>query len=215
MANTNRLSVLSNLYDYSKASESGNASLKSSLWQITKLRRKQNRGYLTMEDTFSAEQIREELRARTLVRNTNDDDEEPGLVSEGRGGAKPSLKSIAPMWKCVDVLEEKASNKENPSAAGLGANATANSSGLRQRKNKGVESSSSSSKTPMTKEDPIIDEEELLLQRDPLELFTGVRPGDLKMAQKNAKEALESYIQAATRAAMILSQIDAATTKGK
>ena len=56
----------------------------------------------------------------------------------------------------------------------------------------------------------IVGEEEMLLQRDPLELFSGVRPGDLKVAQQHAKAALDSYIEAANRAAQILHQLNTA-----
>ena len=88
---------------------------------------------------------------------------------------------------------------------------------LRQRKNKTDEAppghSSSRTTTSMEmKADPVVnnsddDEEDVFWQRDPLELFAGVRPSDLKLAQTHAKEALDSYIQAANLAALILGEL--------
>lgn len=206
-----RLSVLRDLQEYIEASEAGNVALKKSRWQVTKLRRKQNRGLMTMEDTFSADQIREELRARTLVRDQNSAGE-PGLITEGQK-KKTSSVGGAPKWELVDALEEKIGNKENSSTTGSTA-ASVSESGLRQRKIKGkpgLENSTAIEKnkdaSKMT-EDIIVDEEDLLLLRDPLELFSGVRPGDLKMAQQDAKAALDSYIEAACRAARILHQLN-------
>jgi hypothetical protein len=205
---SSRLSVLSDLQEYVKASEVGNVALKKSLWQITKLRRKQNRGIMTMEENFSADQIREELRARTLVRDRNSV-AEASLISEGE--KPPSLEGGAPEWESVDALEEKVGNKENPSAAGPTATSVSKS-GLRQRKNKGSDADNSKveENASKMKEDPIVDEEERLLQRDPLELFSGVRSGDLKIAQENARAALHSYIEAASRVARIMHQINKA-----
>lgn len=164
-----------------------------------------------MEDIFSPDQIREELRARTMVRDKRGA-QEPGLVSEAKTTPSSTLVGKVPEWESVDALEEKvAGNKENP---GVGsATATSSSSGLRQRKNKAVDEAMDKTVTKMT-EDPVVDEEEVLLHRDPLEQFSGVRPGDLKLAQASAKKALDSYILAATRAAHILAQIDSAS-KGK
>ena len=171
-----------------------------------------------MEDTFSADQVREELRARTLVRDRNNkDDDEPSLISEAEKPSSLGSTRSAPEWESVDVLEEKSANKENPGSASLvggPAFSSGTSGGLRQRKNKGKElvvaaSSNEASDTGMT-EDVIVDEEEKLLQRDPLELFHGVRPGDLKLAQQHAKAALDSYIVAASQAARILHHLNQA-----
>lgn len=205
-------SVLGDLLEYSNASQAGNDALKSSMWQITKLRRKQNRGMLSMEEHFSAEQIREELRARTLVKDCRGQKDaqadEPDLVPEG--DATSTSISVAPTWKAVDAVEERAATKENN--ANEATTSGASSSGLRQRKNNPGESSSTNKQAlgEVMKEDPVIDEEEELLLRDPLELFAGVRPSDLKAAQTSAKEALDFYIQAANQAAKILAQLNLA-----
>ncbi len=155
-----------------------------------------------MEDTFHADQIREELRARTVVRDLK----EPALIVEGE---KPSsLDSGAPEWELVNVLDVRAANKENNSTTAT----STMSSGLRQRNNKGggtgdAKKADDQTSSPKMTEELQVDEEEMLIQRDTLNLFAGVRPTDLKSAQKHAKVALASYIEAANRAAQILTQL--------
>jgi hypothetical protein len=180
-----------------------------------------------MEENFSADQIREELRPRTLVRMNNgdveqridddDDDDEPDLIPEGvtlllqppvvAVAASSKTNTTIPKWKLVDTVEERATKQENHVKDSKSTTPVDSSSGLRQRKNKTDELLAGTTKSSEMKADPIMDEEEILFQRDPLELFAGVRPRDLKMAQKQAKEALESYIQAANLAALILAEL--------
>ena len=247
--------ILQQLQDYSDKGQQGNDSLKSSVWQMTKVRRKQVRGMLTMEENvLSAEQIREDIRPRVMVRNerrTNDnkheevdevEEEEPELISEGdkknnnnKDDDAPSTATplrfsttntqhIIPQWKVVDVVQARDAHKVNLSCNTITNDAVPSSepdssSGIRQRKNKTDKAAppgySSSSRTTGTVEmiaDPVVDsgddEEERLWHRDPLELFAGVRPSDLKFAQTQAKEALDSYIQAANLAALILGELE-------
>lgn len=212
-----RLAVLVDLAEYSTASTAGCEALKSSVWQLTKLRRKQNRGMLTMEETFHADQIREEWRARTMVRDRT----EPTLIAEedkDDNASTPKLPpTTIPEWEKVAVLEARAAaNKENSAQATTSSTSSSTTAGLRQRVKTGTQPGNNDKKgapqpdKKMMVEDPILDEEEIILQRDPLDLFTGVRPGDLKIAQKKAEEALDFYIQAANKAAKILEQLNAA-----
>ena len=249
---TTPTTVLQLLLDYSEQTQQGHDLLKSSVWQMTKVRRKQVRGMLTMEENvLSAEQIREDIRPRMTVRDENpndedhekDDDEEedePDLISDGEKKHKndnitctvlpvrfsATSTNHIPKWKVVDVVQERAANKENPSSSTTTSTSTNDlvtpqlldsSSGLRQRKNKTDEAppghiSSRTTTSMEMKADPVVnnsddDEEDLFWQRDPLELFAGVRPSDLKLAQTHAKEALNSYIQAANLAALILGEL--------
>jgi len=198
------------------------------------------------ENVLSAEQIREDIRPRVMVRNesTNDnpqdevEEEEPELISEGDKNDTPSadldddtanaVSSVRfsatntkhiPQWKVVNVVQARDAHKGNPSTSTITNNDVVpssepdSSSGIRQRKNK-TDKGYSSSRTTGTVEmiaDHVIDngddEEERLWHRDPLELFAGVRPSDLKFAQTQAKEALDSYIQAANLAALILGEL--------
>ena len=224
-----RLAVLVDLAEYSTASTAGCEALKSSLWQLTKLRRKQNRGMLTMEETFHADQIREELRARTVVRDRT----EPTLMYDDDDDDHASPRGMTlPEWEKVAVLQARAlADKENTASATTTttASSTTLSGGLRQRMKTGTNDAASELKSTNDKaattatrtqdpdknmmvQDPMLDEEEMLLQRDPLDLFAGVRPGDLKLAQKKAEEALDFYIQAANRAAKILEQLNTTST---
>ena len=204
------------------------------------------------ENVLSAEQIREDIRPRVMVRNerrTNDnkheevdevEEEEPELISEGDkknnnkdydipSTATPlrfsttNTKHSIPQWKVVDVVQARDAHQENRSCNTITNDAVPSSepdssSGIRQRKNKTDKAAPpgySSSRTTGTVEmiaDPVVDsgddEEERLWHRDPLELFAGVRPSDLKFAQTQAKEALDSYIQAANLAALILGELE-------
>jgi len=246
---TSRLSLLKDIQAYSDLTQSGNEALKSSLWQIIKLRRKQIRGSLTMESNLSAKQLREELRPQVIVKNQGEQnmknypsssaaagdkeeegEEEPDLISEGSLTPPPptsSSKSSSlkgkkgiPQWEIINAVTERASaNKENPTTKDTNSSSTATTTGLRQRKNKTNNNESngpSMTSTETMKMEPVVgqeeaeedlDEEERLWQRDPLELFGGIRPHDLKLAQQRAKEALDSYIQAANLAAIILGQL--------
>ena len=87
------------------------------------------------------------------------------------------------------------------------------STGLRQRRNKSSPSGNDSSWTII--EHPPADGELLPkeLNCDPIELFGGgLSPKELREAQKNARKALEVYVELANDAAAILSLLPTATT---
>jgi hypothetical protein len=238
--------ILSHLQEYSDLSQTGNDRLKSSLWQITKLRIKQTKGTLTLEENLSAEQVREELRARILVKNITKaavNVDEPELTEETlppisntsmstlithSGGSMRGGTSI-PTWKMVDAIQERvlATTEQSSRESNIANLATNDKSttGLRQRKNtnktttatntdnnNNVINNNNKKATGSTESpqeaDMMMTDEDKLLHRDPLELFVGVRPLDLKVAQMQAKEALHSYIQAANQAALILAELE-------
>jgi len=100
---------------------------------------------------------------------------------------------------------------------------TSSSSGLRQRKNvpktNATPSNSTAAaqgKSEWSEETPpaVLTgeemEEEKLRNADPIDLFGGLPPPSLRVAQVKAREALASYVEAANRAAEILKMINEA-----
>lgn len=177
---TPRLDALLLLEAYQTAHSKGNADLKSSMWSLTKARRE--------KPDIAASNVRQELdplvRIDQHTRSINESDEEPELIQE-----KLSL---------VDVIQKRQLEKENESVSLPGAkNAVDDSIGLRNRHSKkGPTSTTSekSSKPAMTRED-LVDE---TIFPDPIQLLGGaLPPRSLLHAQTKAKEALESYVQAA------------------
>jgi hypothetical protein len=195
-----RVTALAHLQDYATLTEAGHSELKACLWQLTKSRRSKNRGMLSLESPFCAGQLREEFHARTLVRN---EEESPALVEEeeddddDKDSKKKKKSTSSPTtWKLVDALDERNKDKENKENV---MKKKSDNGGLRQRKNAKQEEDEEDKEWTVVEEKN--SEEELL---DPLELFGGLAPRELKVAQQQAKKALESYIQAANQAAAIL-----------
>ena len=180
-----RVTALVHLQEYVTQTESGHADLKSCLWQLTKSRRNKNRGMLSLESSFRAGEVREEFEALTLLGET----EAPDLIAEEE--IIESSSSSPGSWKLLDVAEERMKDKEKKENI-----ATKKAEGLRQRKNTKKQKEKESKTVKETH-----DKEEHL---DPLELFGGFAPRELKLAQQKAKKALESYVQAANEAIAIL-----------
>ena len=201
-----RVKVLSHLQEYANLTEAGESDFKSCLFQLTKSRRSQNRGILSLDSCFRAEQLREEFHAFAVVKN---EQEQPADLVEEDSSSKSAAAAaaVAPPflhWKLVNVLEERNRDKENQeNAAGQ---KKAGDGGLRQRKNAPV---FNHDEKEWTRVEETENEKEL---SDPLALFAGgLSPRELKVAQQKAKVALESYIQAANQAAAILALVQ----KGK
>jgi hypothetical protein len=210
-----RVTALAHLEQYVTLMEEGQAKWKASMWQLTKSRRNQNRGMLSMESAFRAGDIREEIRARTVVKQEQLL-EPPELVEDHK---TTTTTTTTPQWSMVDVLEERTKDKENtikkPTATSTtGTENASETSGLRQRKHKEdptTTTTTSTSTSSTTQEWTMVEElevqEEELLLLDPLEFFVGLPPRELKNAQQEAKKALDFYVQAANQVAAILSQL--------
>jgi hypothetical protein len=228
MSSSKTFTALSYLQDYADASEKAHEELKSCMWQLTKSRRNVRSGILGVDSTtaYTAELLREELRAQIRVvdgdGDGDDDNGEIDLVDED--SAQPPLKDkedasmvTAPEWKVLNVLSEidKARRKASPDISSSSESRTADtteSMGMRHRKNNyriptSLDTSPSSSWTMVQEEDLNIDieEDEKIMRTDPIKLFGGYFTArELKVAQLNAKQSLNSYIQAANQAAKLL-----------
>jgi hypothetical protein len=213
-----RLTTLEHLQQYTNATDEAHGNLKSCLWQLTKSRRKGN-VMMSVETSFKAASLRENWRARHRLLDQNAAAAAAAeLVDEDNDNKKssqtpPSCIAV-PEWKLVDILQEK----ENAAAAAA-SSTTKNAetdptagTGLRQRKVKNTPSNEDDHDdavwTLVQEEDlQDDDEEQILLQRDPIEFF-GLPSQDLKRAQEKAKQALQGYIEAANHAAKILSLVN-------
>ncbi|KAG7362316.1 hypothetical protein IV203_025982 [Nitzschia inconspicua] len=216
-----RLAALGLLQHYTNAITEGNTHLKSCLWQLTKSRRKGN-VMMRAETAFKADSLREDWRALYRLVNLHETETAVGdLVDEDNNDDQddndiktraPSIATLhpAPEWKLKDTLQEKENTSPTPSSD------PTTFTGLRQRKynnnnnnneisqsSKGGEAEDETAWTLVQEEDLERDEEERLLRRDPIEFF-GLPSRDLKLAQEKSKQALQEFIQAANRAAQIL-----------
>ena len=225
-----KLSTLKHLQEYVNQHDQGNDALKKSFWQLTKSRR--NSRSLTLETRFDPDLVREELQARTKVKvfSVEEAQEEvPDLNDENNGSSKSTNPSgsttTAKKFQLIDLLDEHAKeiakNKET-SSKNKRENAD-DSTGLRQRKNasagdgdnekkKKVKSTTSNEWTIV---DHPLDSENEFKYHNPIELFGGgLAPRELQVAQKEAKHALEAYIQAANQVTEILQLINNDNTEG-
>jgi len=219
--------VLGHLQDYADASEKAHKELKSCMWQLTKSRRNVRSGILGVDSTtaYTAELLREELRAqiRVVDDDGNGKDEEGHLINED--SVPPPVKdkdndssSGFPQWKLYNVLLEKEKARKSatsePETRHAADNNTTESTGIRQRKNNNIDNKSAatistSASWTMVREEDLNsdedDEDERILQTDPVKLFGGYFTArELKVAQRDAQQALNGYIQAANEAAKLL-----------
>lgn len=184
-----RVSVLSQLHQYanSESRELGTNACRSCLWQLTKARRINNRGIMSVEAGYRAEDIREDLRATALVQVEGG---VPDLVDDDQ----PETPEVPPTFTLVDAVEvmkkQKQDCKENE-----GPKNTVDG-GLRQRKN--------NSDGKPQQQRTMVEEADVEELHDPLELFGALPPRELKEAQKHAKDALAAYVQSANEAAKLL-----------
>lgn len=214
--------LLSLLHQYSSLHISADDHLKSSLWNITRARRGGAGGFGGVE--YSADDVREELRARAMLEWKDggvDEDGEPGLVgeassdgdSENDGGTLPSsggggfvlhldAMRAASLRKRDAVARESRERDETFVAADEGEN-----EGLRRRRRgdaaAGASSPEDESRTngEWTTEEPVpaVCDEERLRDADPLNLF-GVPPPALRAAQAESRGALAYYVEVANLA---------------
>jgi hypothetical protein len=222
------ITVLGYLQDYADVSEQSHQELKSSFWHLTKSRRNVSSGILGVDSTtaFTAEMLREELRARIRLFDENDNKIEGDLVEEEDSVPPPVMKddlkssshNSPPKWNLYDVLEKGRKDfTSEPSSMSSVRDADDDdddptlTTGLRQRKTtkEGNNEATTSSWTIVREEDldsnsdDDDDDEKMLIRKDPIEFFYG-HNRELKIAQRNAQNALAGYIQAANQAAALL-----------
>ena len=204
--------ALGYLQNYADASEKAQGELKSCMWQLTKSRRNVRSGIIGVDSTtaYTAELLREELRAQMRVVELGP---EIDLVDEDASPEekdKQDSKGKAPQWKLQDVLAEMETPSSPQEEAAASEIESTSDTGMRHRKKTGAAASSdtkpsSSSWTMIEEEDYNLEEDEKILRTDPVKLFGGYFPAlELKVAQKNARKALNGYIEAANEAAKLL-----------
>jgi hypothetical protein len=218
------LTVLSLLDTYAVVHEQGNTFQKQSFWNLHKARHRKTAGLLA-ENTVQASYVREELRARTILLKENKDgtvETEPDLVDDDDNKKNSRLTEAPKRFVLVDAVEQKReAEKENAATATTPSetsttNDNAAAAGLRNRKKAssqqtpvvGQAADESDANTKWTVEeqeaDEVLDEEARLTAADPLLLFGGgLPPRELLVAQKEAKEALAKYVEAANLIAAI------------
>eukprot|EP00979_Chaetoceros_neogracilis_P017046 scaffold10175_cov268-Chaetoceros_neogracile.AAC.2 len=185
---TSLVDVLSRLDQYSTSHTKASTSFKSTIWNICKARRQ--KGGLGVGFSVSASDVREELRAHVIL----ECDDEHILVDEDTK-EKELPRDIPNDLFVLSFGIPKESGKSNDAIKSL------HETGLRKRKGKKGDQSSPSKWTEQSHEDQL---EDRLRKQDPIELFGALPPTELKLAQKNAKETLQSYIDAANSAVEIL-----------
>ena len=205
--------TLGHLQNYAESSEKAHGELKSCLWQLTKSRRNVRSGIIGVDSktAYTAALLREDLRAQIRVIDDNGDDNgEIELVDEDTTVLPPAKgkdrgSKAVPQWKIYNVLAEiekatkKAASEESSSSESnekKAAAATISDS---------LDTSPTSSWTMVQESDLDSEEEEKIIRTDPLKLFGGYFTAlELKVAQRNAQQSLNSYVQAANEAAKIL-----------
>jgi len=196
------LDLLSLLHQYESLHSHATSNLKGSYWNITKARRE--RGFQAGGGGFggveySVENVREELRAQTVLEWNEHDVVEPYLVnedsSERRGkeqfGGEGRFALHFDGMKAArrDIETHKPEKKET--------------AGLRHRGNATSQLSTTKS-DKWTEESHANDGEEELRSSDPLTLF-GVPPPALQIAQARSRDAVAYYVEVANLAVQIMS----------
>jgi len=196
---SSRLHALTILDAYSKSRETGDQQFKSTMWNLTKARRNKSDGAVSIQ----ASHVREDLRARAVVKERSDD----------------AMRRDYGQFCLVDAFEELEKENNASKIAGGASVSTVSSStsGLRNRKNTSSSASDvvaesqdkkNSSKNNMMKVEYALTGDERLQRADPLELFGGAFASrDLKAAQQQAKASLESYVRAANLLLLLQQQI--------
>eukprot|EP00980_Cylindrotheca_fusiformis_P028143 scaffold22583_cov106-Cylindrotheca_fusiformis.AAC.14 len=195
---TSRLQVLAQLQQYSNlSSERQQDTFKSCLWHLYKARRKSyNGGFMASFDSnFNANHlIREEFSATTVVELVVEKEEEepPTLVcDEDNGSSNNNNKSQQPPpmeWRLVSVMDGEETQNDTTTTSSTIKSNEAKEGNLRQRRGP-------KQTTTTTKSSKMQEEKEFI---NPLTLFGGgLVPPELKLAQNQAKLALQQYIQAA------------------
>jgi len=180
--NISLLDALALLDEYNQSHEKGDENVKSCIINLTKARRKKGE-FVANPTIYSTEQLREEFIARALI--TTPESCAPSLEDETVPG-HPTTFSLHLNGIPKEPFLEKPIQKSEQ--------------GLRQRK--GETEEEKEGWTVVTEHIP--EEGDTLRNMDPITLFDGMPPPALREAQKNARAALEKYIEAANIAALII-----------
>ena len=167
--NDKLINILSCLQAYSQIHANGNKSMKNCTWNIFKSRRDTGGLHLGNDSAsaFSAYAVREDLRASALLQVNSDDTQDTFILRSNK----------------IAMREE---DKENHNSDNT----------LRQRKKESKNNESIWTTEELLNEDDA--EEQYLRTIDPIVLFNGgMSPPSLKEAQKDARNSLEYYIEAA------------------
>ena len=183
---TPTINLLTLLHQYTTLHAEATTNLKGTYWNLTKARQK--RGFQAGGGGFggveySAEDVREELRAQAIL-----DQDEPDLVEEGADvGCEGKFVLHFDGGKALRErrVDSKSERKETD--------------GLRRRGNTSKDTNVESDK--WTEE--TTDEEEKMRSDDPLTLF-GVPPAALRVAQTRSRDAVAYYVEIANLAQEIL-----------
>jgi uncharacterized protein YyaL (SSP411 family) len=169
------LHLLTLVDDYQQAHYKADASLKASQLHITRARQAKN-------EMLSAVDVRQELTARTV------------LVCDETATTTADLSDDAAETDAPEIFrltsvgdEQKRRQQEQADRCATTNNQTVTDGGLRQR------NTASTATSTTTEEDSFVTP----AASDPILLFGGMPPRDLKQAQQEANKALAFYVGAA------------------
>ena len=192
---------------YASSHSTGDEFIKSCIWNICLARRVKGGFHMGRGNSFSALDVREELRARAILECRDptvepclvvDDDDDDETEKNHKGENYDEDLYILHMDGLKSKKEEYNNSRMIKDSNKTSSSSNTNDVGLRQRKNKVP------SKEQQVWEEDNHDESEMLEKADPIELFGMLSPPALKVAQTKSREALASYIEAANLAAAIM-----------
>jgi hypothetical protein len=189
-----RIKALLLLDGYSRCQQGAQIHYKSALWNLNKARRQKARESLAA-GSITAEDVREELRARAVLLEKTPNLSEEGVKSDD------SNEDGDDQWTLVDAVKEISAKKENLYAPIVVIAPSEATQGLRNRKNTNI---ADNQKGCGLKEEVQPEEDDRLRTADPLSFFGAFPARDLKEAQKEAKAMLEAYVKAANLVAAII-----------
>ncbi|KAL7538763.1 hypothetical protein ACHAXR_010340 [Thalassiosira sp. AJA248-18] len=232
------IELLTLLHRYESLHSSANDHLKSSIWNITKARR--GRAYQGSGGgaggfggvEYSADDVREELRAQALLEWKEGDGDEPTLLNEDSSddcgvknhGGGPSSSGDGRFvlhldgMKAAQQQQQQRGAEDSYQAETITVNVDdKENEGLRRRRgnaNSTPEQADGETKTnkkwTLVEESATTDineEEERLRNADPLNLF-GVPPPALRVAQAKSRSAVAYYVEVANLAKEIMKIIN-------
>lgn len=189
-----RLKALLLLDGYSRCQQGAQIHYKSALWNLNKARRQKARESLAA-GSITAEDIREELRARAVLLEKT-----PSLLEDDTKSDNTILDGND-QWTLVDAVKEMSAMKANLHAPIAERAPSEAAQGLRNRKKANI---ADDQKSFGLKEEIQPEEDDRLRTADPISFFGAFPARDLKEAQQESKAMLEAYIHAANLAAAII-----------
>lgn len=222
------VTMLSLLDAYSQIHETAETRQKACIWQLTKARQNLSRRGALVDGVLLADDVREELRATTVLKEVVEHHEEPSLVTEESKkaplgddvslvGRTFALTNAADYLKEQQQLQTKTpadtnhkpsnddENKQDDQALGL-RRRKGNENAVEPPSNDDEKDKKSSEWTLVENADEKkeeLSEEERLRQADPLDFFGAMPPQELRKAQAEAQKALALYVEAANMLAAI------------